>query len=236
MTKGKTIKAKKKKAKKKIVGDVVYTPVPLAKFLIEYLNPTGRVLDPCRGNGAFYDNFPAGCEKLYCEITEGKDFFDFHEPVDWIITNPPYSTPVLRAFLTHSFRISNNVAFLINETALGLRLTVKLILESGFGERGRLRVHRPKLPGWTNGSSLSLIWWERGYNDKIPLPQYEEVWLWEVGVKFKSEHYDIIDVHATSPRAAIIAAINRLAPDDIEELDEITFDTKKFPVTIDDCN
>ena len=36
---------------------MVMTPVYLAKEIIEHFNPTGRILDPCRGTGAFYDNF-----------------------------------------------------------------------------------------------------------------------------------------------------------------------------------
>ena len=34
------------------------TPEYLAKEIIEHFNPSGIILDPSRGTGAFYDNFP----------------------------------------------------------------------------------------------------------------------------------------------------------------------------------
>ena len=73
-------------------NDVFNTPFSLALKLIEMadIKPTDRVLDPCRGNGAFFDNLPS-CKKDYCEITENKDFFAYNESVDIIIGNPPFS-------------------------------------------------------------------------------------------------------------------------------------------------
>ena len=35
------------------------TPDYLAKEIIEHFNPSGKILDPSRGEGAFYDNFPS---------------------------------------------------------------------------------------------------------------------------------------------------------------------------------
>ncbi len=91
--------------------DVVYTPRPLAKRIIDHFAPTGRVLEPCKGDGAFFDQFPDTCEKDWCEISLGRDFFDYNEKVDWIITNPPYST--YNEFLNHALSIADNVVFLI---------------------------------------------------------------------------------------------------------------------------
>ena len=58
-------------------NDVVYTPLSLAKILINMadIQPTDRVLDPCMGEGVFFDNLPE-CRKDWCEISELKDFFD----------------------------------------------------------------------------------------------------------------------------------------------------------------
>jgi len=73
-------------------NDVVYTPLSLAKLLINMadIQPSDRVLDPCRGDSIFYNNFP-DCIKDFCEITENKDFFEYNKPVDIIIGNPPFS-------------------------------------------------------------------------------------------------------------------------------------------------
>ena len=38
--------------------DIVMTPEYLAQDIINHFAPTGVILDPSRGTGAFYDNFP----------------------------------------------------------------------------------------------------------------------------------------------------------------------------------
>ena len=55
---------------KSTANDVVMTREPTAKWIIDYFQPTGVVLEPCRGTGAFYNQFPG--EKDWCEISEGK--------------------------------------------------------------------------------------------------------------------------------------------------------------------
>lgn len=90
-------------------NDIVYTPKNISEKIIKYFNPTGKYLDPCKGDGAFYDF--VSCEKDWCEIQNGKDFFEYNKKVDWIISNPPFS--VFDDFLKHSFEISNNVVYLI---------------------------------------------------------------------------------------------------------------------------
>ena len=39
--------------------DMVMTPEPSAIDVINHFSPTGKILDPCRGEGAFYNNFPS---------------------------------------------------------------------------------------------------------------------------------------------------------------------------------
>jgi hypothetical protein len=64
------------------IGDKVYTPENIAKKIIEEFNLEGKVLDPFRGKGAFYDNLPETVSKEWCELDNGKDFFQFNERVD----------------------------------------------------------------------------------------------------------------------------------------------------------
>ncbi len=73
-------------------NDIYYTPLPVAKKMIEMCNitPDMKVLDCCLGGGVFYDNLPE-CKKEWCEIEKGKDFFNETEKYDLIIGNPPYS-------------------------------------------------------------------------------------------------------------------------------------------------
>lgn len=87
--------------------DAVYTPEWAASDIVQWFKPFGRILEPCKGQGAILKYLP-GAE--WCEISEGKDFFAWTDPVDWIITNPPYST--FNEWLKHSFEVSENVVFL----------------------------------------------------------------------------------------------------------------------------
>ncbi len=91
-----------------VESDVVLTPDPIAKAVIDRFKPSGRILDPCRGTGAFWKQMP-GAD--WCEIREGRDFYNWREPVDWIVSNPPYS--VFADFLRHSFTVAENIVYLI---------------------------------------------------------------------------------------------------------------------------
>ena len=89
--------------------DIVMTPEYLAKDIINHFNPTGKILDPSRGNGAFYDNYPTD-NKDWCELGENKDFLTYSDKVDWIITNPPWSK--MQQFLKHGMEIADNIVYL----------------------------------------------------------------------------------------------------------------------------
>lgn len=41
-------------------GDVVYTPDWCARDMVEWFKPSGRVLEPCKGDGAIYKYLPGG--------------------------------------------------------------------------------------------------------------------------------------------------------------------------------
>lgn len=68
------------------------TPVKLAVDLIKRvpLVEGDVVYEPFRGEGAFYNSLPDFVVKRWAEIEEGKDFKDETEPVDWVISNPPF--------------------------------------------------------------------------------------------------------------------------------------------------
>lgn len=90
-------------------GDIVYTPAWCVTDMLEHFQPRGRILDPCRGKGAFTDQLPA--DTPWCEITDGRDFFDWRDPVDWVISNPPYS--MTREWFRHSYTIADHLLYLV---------------------------------------------------------------------------------------------------------------------------
>lgn len=90
--------------------DVVFTPRWLSQAIIEHFQPSGLCLDPCIGDGAFYDFLPEASRE-WCEIENGRDFYKWTQPVKWCIGNPPYSH--LLAWIRHSFTFAENVVYLI---------------------------------------------------------------------------------------------------------------------------
>lgn len=88
--------------------DVVYTPRWVAQDMVEHFKPAGRVLEPCKGGGVFMEFLP-GAD--WCEIAEGRDFFEHTSPVDWTIGNPPYS--ITREWFRHSYAVADHLVYLV---------------------------------------------------------------------------------------------------------------------------
>ncbi len=91
-------------------GDVVYTPDWVARDMVEFFKPSGRILEPCKGDGVFMKYLPASTE--WCEIQEGRDFFKFNERVDWVFGNPPYGN-MLTEWMEHSYKLAHNIVYLL---------------------------------------------------------------------------------------------------------------------------
>ena len=107
--------------------DVVYTSDEIACQIVEHFKPSGRILEPAKGDGVFLKYLP---NAEYCEIAEGKDFFAWHEKVDWCFGNPPYS--ILTEWLEHSFEIANDIVYLVPiHKVLSVWGTLRTILKHG---------------------------------------------------------------------------------------------------------
>ena len=139
------------------------TPPELAAVVIGHFagRMSGTVLDPARGQGAFYDRFPTHLERDWCEITEGRDFLDWHEPVDWVMTNPPWSR--LRDFTRHAMRIAPNVVWLAPLTNLTTKARLRDLDEAGFGIAELVLIDTPK--DWPqSGFQLVAAWLRKGHS------------------------------------------------------------------------
>lgn len=89
-------------------NDIWMTPDNIAADMVNHFGATGRCLEPCKGDGAFVRAMP-GCD--WCEVREGRDFFAWSKPVDWIVSNPPYS--IFPKFHSHALSLAENVVWLI---------------------------------------------------------------------------------------------------------------------------
>lgn len=149
--------------------DVVMTPEDLAIRLIKHFNPQGKGLEPCRGTGNFYRNLPQPCE--WCEITEGKDFFEWSEPVDYIFTNPPWSQ--IRNFLQHSYEITNEIYILFTINHLWTKARLKDMNDKHFGIKEICIFDTPKnFP--QSGFQVGMVHLSRGYSGNIQFKELEK--------------------------------------------------------------
>jgi len=146
-------------------GDVVYTPDYVSKQIIEFLNPYGKCLDPCKGDGAFLKFMPKDSE--YCELQEKKDFLHYDKKVDWIIGNPPYS--IFEDFLRHSFLISNNVSFLVPTNKVFQRQIIMNMINDFGGIKSIIIYGSGTLIGFPFGFSVGNFHFEKDYKGKTEI-------------------------------------------------------------------
>jgi hypothetical protein len=149
-------------------NDVVYTPRPLAKRIIEHFKPNGRVLDPARGDGAFYDQIEG--EKDWCEINMGRDFFSYKAKADCIITNPPWS--LFRQYLIHSMELANDIYFLITINHVWTKARLREVREKGFGIKEIFLIDSPSnFP--QSGFQVGVVHFKRGWKGDIRITEDE---------------------------------------------------------------
>lgn len=114
--------------------DVFYTPETLVKehleLIMEYTKEEDKWFDPFYGEGVYYNAFPTNIKK-YTEIAMGKDFFDFKDEVDMIVSNPPYS--MIDKVLEHSVSLKPRViSYLIGMGNLTAK-RIEYMNKQGYG-------------------------------------------------------------------------------------------------------
>ncbi len=133
-------------------NDEFMTPPELAKLLVDKvpLRSNSTVLDPCPGAGAFIDSFPSTVRAI--GLAPDEDFLEFDLPVDYIITNPPYSN--LNEWLKHSFELADYGVALL----LGLHNITPARMElANHYKFGLVSIHLSKVYHWF-GISAFCVW------------------------------------------------------------------------------
>jgi len=145
--------------------DVVYTPDWVARDMVDFFKPTGRILEPAAGDGAILKYLP-GAD--WCEIEQGRDFFSYRLPCDWVVSNPPFKQ--FKRFIEHAYSLANNVVFLIPaDKPFNSTPNARLIYDAGrivhmryYGEIFD-EIHRP----------MAAFYFQRGYIGPMYTSFYE---------------------------------------------------------------
>lgn len=149
-------------------NDVVFTPDWLAKQIVGMFPISGKVLEPCKGEGAFLNHLPSDTD--WCEITEGKNYYDYNNQVDWIVTNPPYSD--YNRFLSHSFNISENIVLLVPFSKMFKSMgTIKSILD--YGGMVSIDVLPASKAGFPFGFPCAIYYLKRNYKGETKIKMLE---------------------------------------------------------------
>jgi type I restriction-modification system DNA methylase subunit len=114
------------------------TPADCAKDLLQFipLQPQDKVIEPFKGEGAFFNAFPDFVEKEWAEKEQGKDYTDISGVYDWVITNPPYrvetGTRRINSFWYlldyYSQRAEKGIAFLSNDKCFQVLTPKRMML------------------------------------------------------------------------------------------------------------
>ena len=135
--------------------------------MVKTLPIYGTVLEPCAGSGNIVKAL-TGFDTKTCEITEGRDFFEWHEHVDWIVTNPPWSQ--FRPFLQHSLEVADNIAFLVTVNHWWTKARVRMVNEAGFGYKDLFLIDTPpEFPA--TGFQLGMMYIRKGWYGPLFIEQ-----------------------------------------------------------------
>jgi len=184
-----------------VSDDVVQTPLGLARQIVAHFQPWGRILEPCKGKGNFLralrehaeqavsskpgagmktqgsklkahsSTLTAPCSVTWAEIKAGRDFFEWTERVDWIVTNPPWSQ--IRRFLQHAMRVADHVVFLMTINHVWTKARLRDIREAGFGLKEIVLVDMPRtFP--QSGFQLGAIYIAQGQTGDVRVSEFRD--------------------------------------------------------------
>lgn len=147
---------------KATAADFALTNVSTAKWIIDYFNPQGSILDPAAGTNAFFNQFP-NTEKYRTEINDGTDFLLWEKKVDWIITNPPYS--IYDKFLEHSFLIADNVVFFAPIAKAFKSNKIQQLVIAYGGLKEIIYMGTGSKHGFAFGFPVGCLYYKKGYRE-----------------------------------------------------------------------
>lgn len=154
------------------LSDIKYTPNWVAADMVDWFNPTGRILEPSAGNGIFLQYLPLTTE--WCEIERGRDFFKWTSQMDWIIGNPPWSAKRFNKWLNHSYELASDIVYLLPIHFM-FRSASKLNLCRNLGWIKHARFYGTGTDlDFSMGNPVAAMYFKRGYYGDTSWSWYDE--------------------------------------------------------------
>lgn len=151
-------------------NDVIFTPDWLAEKICSLFPISGNVLEPCKGEGVFLKYLPPQTE--WCEIVDGRNYYDYNKKVNWIVTNPPYSD--FNRFLDHSFALADNIVLLTPVAKMFKSMgTLAKIME--YGNFVEIHTLPASMAGFPFGFPVAVYYLMRGYMGSTKIKMLDEV-------------------------------------------------------------
>jgi len=152
------------------------------------------VLEPFRGQGSFYNNLPDSIRKDWCEIKEGRDFFQYEGQPSTIISNPPFRNEaggdnLVVPCLERSLNIATKrVVFFINHKSLNSLTAARLT----------------KYEGWGWGITHFSVWDTKKWFGRYYLVIFEKHMPSIIGFFAANEQYNVEDVGAEDDQSVTL--------------------------------
>lgn len=147
-------------------NDDIMTPEYLAKAIVDYFKPKGKILEPCKGTGNFLRYLQ---NADYCELKEKKDFLLVKKHYDWIVTNPPWSK--MRIFLKKAMEVADNIVFLVTINHLWTKARLRDMKEMHFGIKEILMIPEKTKDFPQTGFRCAAIYLQKNHKKYIKLSE-----------------------------------------------------------------
>ncbi len=157
-------------------GDIYETPEELTNMILKFEEFQGKVFEPCCASGKMSKvleehgyvviSSDIRTENIYGE--GGKDFFEFNDVADNIMTNPPYS--IATDFVIHALQHCSKKVIMLLRIQFLNGVERKEVYENYPPKRVYVISKRPTLYPMgqakpKNGGTIDYVWivWEIGY-------------------------------------------------------------------------
>lgn len=151
-------------------SDCHHTDPEVARRIVRHFKPCEAVvLEPFAGNGAFVRALeeiagPRSLSVHQCEVDAAPsiDFFrHWYVPVDWIVTNPPYST--LTRAMAHCFKYAERTVLLVPMSKVYSSAPRMELVRDLAGIEEQLVLGRGRDIGFDSGFPFAAMLFTRGY-------------------------------------------------------------------------